>query len=145
MNKQSLMNMIRTAALAALAAIPGMCCSYSVSVPAIGSGGGVVPVYVNTQPGCAWQISHASNFLSYYGGTERIRIGSRLPVRDPGSRGRTAPVYVHSRIATSVGSAHETFNIAPAGAMHPAPRRFSIDVPVRRRLRCWSAFRSPAH
>jgi len=67
MNKQSMMNMIRTAALAAMAAIPGMCCNYSVSVPTIGAGGGVVPVYVTTQPGCSWQIEHASTFLSYYG------------------------------------------------------------------------------
>lgn len=67
MNKQSLMNLIRTAALAAMAAIPGMCCSYSVSVPAIGAGGGVVPVTVSTQPGCSWEISHTSAFLSYYG------------------------------------------------------------------------------
>ena len=67
MNKQTLMNLVRTAALAAMAAIPGMCCSYSVSVPAIGAGGGVVPVYVNTQAGCSWEISAGGNFLSYYG------------------------------------------------------------------------------
>ena len=67
MNKQSLMNLIRTAALAAMAAIPGMCCSYSVSVPAIGAGGGLVPVYVTTQAGCAWEISAGGAFLSYYG------------------------------------------------------------------------------
>ena len=68
MNKQSFMNLIRTAALAAMAAIPGMCCSYSVSVPTIGAGGGVVPVYVNTQPGCSWQVTHAAAWMSNYGG-----------------------------------------------------------------------------
>jgi hypothetical protein len=68
MNKQSLMNMIRTATLAALAAIPGMCCSYSVSVPTIGSGGGVVPVYVNTQGGCTWQVTHTAGWMSNYTG-----------------------------------------------------------------------------
>jgi hypothetical protein len=67
MNKQSLMNLIRTAALAAMAAIPAMCCSYSVSVPAIGAGGGLVPVSVSTQPGCSWEISTGGGFLSYYG------------------------------------------------------------------------------
>src|SRR5262249_7387269 len=67
MIKQALMNMIRTAALAALAAIPGMCCSYSVSVPAIGAGGGVVPVYVSTQAGCSWQVTHSAGWMSNYG------------------------------------------------------------------------------
>jgi hypothetical protein len=67
MNKQTLMNLIRTAALAATTAIPGMCCSYSVSVPAIGAGGGPAPVYVSTQPGCSWEISAGGGFLSYYG------------------------------------------------------------------------------
>jgi hypothetical protein len=67
MNQQFFMNLIRTAALAAMAAIPGMCCSYSVSVPAIGQGGGVVPVYVNTQPGCPWQVTHTVGWMSNYG------------------------------------------------------------------------------
>ena len=68
MNKQSLMNMIRTAALAAMAAIPGMCCSYSVSVPAIPASGGVFPVYVNTQAGCQWEVVHTAGYFSNYSG-----------------------------------------------------------------------------
>jgi hypothetical protein len=67
MNKQSWMNVIRTAALAAMAAIPGMCCSYSVSVPAIGASGGAAPVYVNTQQGCPWQVTHSAGWMSNYG------------------------------------------------------------------------------
>ena len=70
MNKQSLMNMIRTAALAAMAAIPGMCCSYSASMPTIPAAGGPVAIYINTQAGCAWEISNESGFLSYYGGRQ---------------------------------------------------------------------------
>ncbi len=42
MNNRSWMNWIRRAALAALAAIPGLCCTYSVSVPPIPAAGGVV-------------------------------------------------------------------------------------------------------
>ena len=72
MNRQSLVNCIRTAALAALAAIPGLSCSFSVSVPAIPASGGYVYVSVNTQPGCAWELSRTGSFLSYYSG----RIGS---------------------------------------------------------------------
>ena len=66
MNRQSLMNLIRTAALGALASIPGLCCSYSASVPTIAASGGVVPVYVNTQPGCSWQVTHSAGWLSNY-------------------------------------------------------------------------------
>jgi hypothetical protein len=69
MNKQGMMKLIRTAALAAMAAIPGMCCTFSISVPAIGSGGGVVPVYVSTQAGCPWQVTHSAGWMSNYGGS----------------------------------------------------------------------------
>jgi hypothetical protein len=104
MNRQSLMNMLRTAALAAMAAIPGMCCSYSVSVPAIGAGGGPVPVYVTTQPGCAWQISHAGSFFSYYG--SRTGSGSGVAylyaTADRGAA-RTAPVYVQQPYSYQCG------------------------------------------
>jgi hypothetical protein len=104
MNKQTLMNLIRTAALAAMAAIPGMCCSYSVSVPAIGAGGGPVPVYVTTQPGCSWEISHASAFLSYYGG--RTGTGSGVAylyaTADRGAA-RSAPVYALQPYSYSCG------------------------------------------
>lgn len=68
MNKQSLMNSLRAAALAALAAIPGLSCTYSVSVPAIPATGGYVYVSVNTQPGCGWELSRSGSFLSYYSG-----------------------------------------------------------------------------
>jgi hypothetical protein len=67
MNNQSFMNLIRTAALAAMAAVPGMCCTYSVSVPAIPAGGGVIPVYVSTQGACTWQVTHAAGWMSSYG------------------------------------------------------------------------------
>lgn len=70
MNRPSLMNMIRTVALAALAAIPGMCCNYTASMPTIPAGGGPVAIYVNTQAGCTWQITTESGFLSYYGGRQ---------------------------------------------------------------------------
>jgi hypothetical protein len=95
MNKQSLMNLIRTAALAAMAAIPGMCCSYSVSVPTIGAGGGVVPVYVSTQAGCAWEISAGGNFLSYYGGRTGTGPGVAYLYAAPDSKAaRSATVNV---------------------------------------------------
>ena len=68
MNKQLLMNCIRTAVLAAVAAIPGLSCTYSVSVPAIPASGGVVFVSVNTQPGCKWQVTRTGLFLNYYSG-----------------------------------------------------------------------------
>jgi hypothetical protein len=65
MKQQTLMNLLRTAALAALAAIPGLSCTYSVSVPAIPASGGYVYATVSTQAGCAWMVD-TSGFLSYY-------------------------------------------------------------------------------
>ena len=96
---KSLMNVIRVAALAAMAAIPGLCqCGYSIAVEnnPMPASGGVVALYVNTAPGCSWQISHTSSFLSYYG----ARTGSGpatvyLWAAPYGGRtARTGPVYV---------------------------------------------------
>jgi hypothetical protein len=105
MNKTSLMNAIRLAAFAAMAAIPGMCqCSYSVSAQPVGSAGGAFPVYVNTQPGCAWQISHAGAFLSYYGGRSGNGSGVVYLSATPDRAGtRTAPVYAQRPYTYSCG------------------------------------------
>ena len=95
MNRTFFMNMIRTAAMAAISAIPGMCCNYSVSVPAIGASGGVVAVYVNTSPGCSWQISHTGSFLSYYGGRTGSGPGVAYMYAAPDyGATRSAAVYV---------------------------------------------------
>jgi hypothetical protein len=96
MNRQSLMNLIRTAALAAMAAIPGMCCSYSVSVQTnpIPASGGPVQIYVSTQPGCQWELSHGGTFLSYYGGRTGTGSGyAYLYATANYGATRTAPVY----------------------------------------------------
>jgi hypothetical protein len=91
MHKHFLTNLIRTAALAAMAAIPGMCCSYSVSVPAIGAGGGVVPVYVSTQYGCSWQVTHSAGWMSNYG-----------------SQTGSGPGVVYVNVAPDYGAARST-------------------------------------
>lgn len=74
MNKP-LMNMICAAALAAMAAIPGMCCTYSVSVPAIGAGGGVIAVAVATQAECSWSLTHTQAWMSAYGAQSGVGSG----------------------------------------------------------------------
>jgi hypothetical protein len=102
MNKQTLMNLIRTAALAALAAIPGMCCSYSVSVPAIPASGGVMPVYVSTQAGCPWQVTHSAGWMSNYGGQAGAGPGVVYVYASPDySAARSVPVHV---VVTNAGS-----------------------------------------
>ena len=104
MNKQSLMNLIRTAALAAMAAIPGMCCSYSLSVPAIPASGGVIPVYVNTQPGCSWQVTHTAAWLSSYGG-QTGRGPGVVYVYAAADRGAQRTDQVHVVTSSSSGGA----------------------------------------
>ena len=96
MNKQTLMNMIRSAALAAMAAIPGMCCSYSVSMPAIGSGGGVVAVAVNTSANCAWDLTHSQTWLSAYGSQHGVGPGYVYLYASAygGRTARTQPIHV---------------------------------------------------
>jgi hypothetical protein len=108
MNKKSLMNLIRAAALAALAAIPGMCqCSYSVSINSnspIPAAGGVVQVYVRTLPGCSWQISHNSAFLSYYGGRTGTGSGfAYLYAAADRSAARSATIYVQRSYSYQCG------------------------------------------
>ena len=97
MNKQTLMNSIRIAALAALAAIPGLSCTYSVSVPAIPASGGYVYVSVNTQPGCAWMVD-TSGFLSYYS-RSGVSAGTAILYAQP-DRGAARSVAV--RVLQSV-------------------------------------------
>ena len=101
MNKQSLMNCIRTAALAALAAIPGISCTYSVSVPAIPASGGYVYVSVNTQSGCQWMIDAVSGFLSYYSARTGIGPGTAIVYAQP-DRGAARSAVV--RVLQSVQS-----------------------------------------
>ena len=81
--KSSTMNWIRLAAFAALAAIPGLSCTYSASVPAIPSGGGYVYVSVNTQPGCSWMVSESSSFLSYYSARSGVGPGTAILYAQP--------------------------------------------------------------
>src|SRR5438270_601425 len=66
MNNKTWMNWIRPAVLAAFAVLPGMACSYSMSVGAIPAGGGVVAVGVNTQAGCPWQVTRNVGWMSNY-------------------------------------------------------------------------------
>jgi hypothetical protein len=98
MSKRSMTNLIRTAALAAMAAIPGMCCNYSVwinSTSPIPASGGVVQVYVSTLPGCSWQISYTGTFLSYYCGRAGTGSGfAYLYAVADGGAARSATVYV---------------------------------------------------
>ena len=94
MNKQSLMNCIRTCALMALAAIPGLSCTYSVSVPAIPATGGYVYVSVNTQAGCQWMVSQSSGFLGYYGSRTGVGPGAAYFYAQP-DRGAARSAVVH--------------------------------------------------
>ncbi len=85
----------RTAALAATTAIPGMCCSYSVSVPTIAAGGRVVPVSVGTQPGCSWQVTHTAGWMSNYGGQTGTGPGVVYVYVAPDyGSARSSPVHV---------------------------------------------------
>jgi len=105
MNQQTFTHWIRTAAVAALTAIPGMCCSYSASVPAIGAGGGVVPVYVNTQPGCPWQVTHSAGWMSNYGSQFGSGPGAVYVYAspDPGAARSTVVHVVVTQTTTTIG------------------------------------------
>jgi len=105
MFSQTLKNMIRTATLAALAAIPGMCCSYSVSVPAIGAAGGVAPVYVSTQPGCSWQVTHSAGWMSNYGSQSGAGPGVVYVycTRDTGAARSSAVHVIVNQVSTTIG------------------------------------------
>ena len=81
--KSLTMNSIRLAVFAAVAAIPGMCCTYSASVPAIPASGGYVYVSVTTQPGCSWMVSEGSAFLSYYSARTGVGSGTAILYAQP--------------------------------------------------------------
>jgi hypothetical protein len=91
-NQQALMNCLRTAALAAFAAIPGLSCTYSVSVPAIPASGGLVYVSVDTQRGCGWTVE-TGGFLSYYSARSGAGPGTAILLAQP-DRGATRSTRV---------------------------------------------------
>jgi hypothetical protein len=100
---------LETPALAALAAIPGLSCTYSVSVPAIPANGGYVYVTVNTQAGCAWELSRSGSFLGYYSGRTGTGPGTVILYAepDPGAA-RSATVGVAARPVQRRGVRRDT-------------------------------------
>jgi hypothetical protein len=94
-----MMNWIRVAAVAALAAIPGMSCTYTASIAPIPASGGLVYVSVNTQAGCTWMVSESSAFLSYYSARSGVGPGTTILYAQP-DRGAARSTLV--RILQSV-------------------------------------------
>ena len=126
MNKQSLMNCIRAAALAALAAIPGLSCTYSVSVPAIPATGGYVYISVGTQAGCLWTVSQNSSFLTFETTRSGDGPGAVLIYARPNSGGaRSSLVDVNSGGAVIISPAIPTRSavVSTGGAMGPLVAR----------------------
>ena len=65
MKTNTLMNLIRLAALASLTLLPGMACTYSATSPTVGAAGGHATIQVYTQPGCAWQLTGSHQYLAF--------------------------------------------------------------------------------
>ena len=66
MTSNFLMKSIRLAALAAVTLLPAMACTFSASSPVVGAGGGNTAVQINTQPGCAWQVTAGADWIEIY-------------------------------------------------------------------------------
>lgn len=94
MKLNSLMNLVRLAAISAGALLPGMACTYSATSPVVGAGGGYATVAVYTQPGCVWQAAESGGFVSIVSSRQGVGTGSvRVYVAPNGSRAaRTAYV-----------------------------------------------------
>jgi hypothetical protein len=82
MIEHSLLNWIRAVTIAALAVVPGLSCSYSISVPAIPASGGLVYASVETQRGCPWTIE-TGGFLGIYSPRTGAGPGTAVLVAEP--------------------------------------------------------------
>jgi hypothetical protein len=65
MKTNLLMHLIRMAALSACTLLPSMACSYSATSAVVRAEGGYATIQVNTQPGCAWQVTASQQYMSF--------------------------------------------------------------------------------
>jgi hypothetical protein len=96
MTRKTWINSIRFLAVLAIAVLPGLACSYSVSAQAIPAGGGVFAVSVSTQNGCAWQLTDNTGWISNYSGTTGHGPATALMYAQPNHTGvpRSATLHV---------------------------------------------------
>lgn len=126
MNQQIFMNAIRATVLAALAAIPGFSCTYSVSVPAIPAAGGYAYISVNTQANCVWTVSQSSSFMTFANSRSGDGPGAVLVYARPNpGAARSALVNVNAGGAVVVSPPLGTRSaiVATGGAMGPLVAR----------------------
>ncbi len=120
-----LMNLMRSAAIAAFSLAPGMACTYSATSAVIGAAGGNVAIQISTQPGCGWRAIESGSIAIIRSGSQGNGSGSTTLYFGPnaGKAARTALV----RGYTARGQAAFESSVTQQGAM---PCTYSATSPV---------------
>jgi len=131
MNSKTWMNWIRPAALAAFAVLPGMACSYSMSVGRHSRKRAGWWRWESTlRRDATWQVTKTAAWLSNYSGWAGRGPGTALFYAQPNSAHTARAVTLHVIAGVPFGL-HRLYHGAILGLRHDVHRGHHFDEPIR--------------